>query len=270
MTPAAFVKGVGANAVYASPTDPPDGIWDELLPAREVHVWRAGLTAGAGALEALATALDDHERERAARFAFDVDRHRYVVAHGVLRRLLGRYLHASPGSIRFVRGRHGKPYLHPGSGSPLQFNLSHSGDSALFTVSAGPQVGIDIQQVRADRDLLGIADRFFSARERQALRTLPAEDVVAAFYRCWTRKEAYMKATGDGMTMALDSFDVTFAPGAPPALLRSARGDDEPRRWKLLGLAAGPGFEAALAVEGDNWRLRGRVPFACDVGLLLS
>ena len=221
---------------------------DLALQADEVHVWQAELEPFAS----LRDVLDAEERERADRFVFDRHRLRYVAAHGLLRHVLGGYLGLAPEAVRFARARHGKPYLPNGA---LRFNLAHSGGRALVAVSVGRELGIDLELVRSGRDVAGIAGRFFSATEAAALNALPARHRVTAFYRCWTRKEAYIKACGTGLAMRLDSFDVAFEPGVPAALLSSARGAEEPRRWRLVELAVGPGFEAALAVEGGGWRL---------------
>jgi 4'-phosphopantetheinyl transferase len=232
---------------------------DVTIRGGEVHVWRTDLRPPARSVAVLRGILDPEERACADRFVFDEHRVRYVVAHGLLRHLLGGYLRMAPEAVRFSRARHGKPYLAShtdrGQGAVLRFNLAHSGDRALIAVGVGREVGIDVEEVRRDRDLVGIAGRFFSPAEAAALKALPAHHREAGFYRCWTRKEAYMKACGEGMAMRLDSFDVLFEPDAPAALLRSERGVDEPRRWQIVELAAGAGFAAALAVEGDDWQL---------------
>ena len=150
--------------------------------------------------------------------------------------------------VRLARAPRGKPYLAH-DGVDLRFNLSHSEDTALLAVARAREVGIDVEENRPGRDWLGIARRFFSPAEAAVLAELPSSEREAAFYRCWTRKEAYLKACGAGMSMRLDSFEVSLAPGEPPALLRSARGADEARRWPLFEVPAGAGFSAALAVE---------------------
>jgi 4'-phosphopantetheinyl transferase len=224
-----------------------------------VHVWRAALEPPIRHVAYLRDVLDGEERARADRFVFDRHRRWYVAAHGLLRHLLGGYLGVAPEAVRFARARHGKPYLvcraRRDGADAIGFNLTHSGDTALIAVGVGRELGIDLEHVRRDRDVIGLAGRFFSPAEAAALKALPADHRVAAFYKCWTRKEAYIKACGTGLAMRLDSFEVSFEPGVPAALLRSARGADEPHRWKLVELAVSPGFEAALAVEGDDWRL---------------
>ncbi len=171
---------------------------------------------------------------------------------------MGRYAGREPSAIAFRYGGWGKPGLDEArDGDGLQFNLSHSGDLALLAVARGRRLGIDVEAVRPMADAGPIAARFFSPRECERFRRLPESEQLAAFFRCWTRKEAYMKATGAGMSMPLDQFDVTLSPGEPPALLRVEGLPDEPSRWSYRDLDPGPGYLAALAVEGTGWRLRG-------------
>jgi len=207
----------------------------------------------------LRSSLDPDELARADRFVFERHRLRYVAAHGFLRHVLGGYLSVAAEAIQFGRARHGKPFLASHAarslGRALRFNLAHSRDRALIAVSLDREVGIDLEDVCRDRDVLGLTRRYFSPSEAAVLQALPAHEWTSAFYRCWTRKEAYVKACGTGLAMRLDSFDVSFEPGVPPALLRSERGRDEPQLWQIVEPVAGAGFAAALAVEGDNWRL---------------
>ncbi len=220
-----------------------------------VHVWHAGLSLPPDQLERLRQALSADERERAARFVFAKDRDRFVAARGILRDILGNYLGQPGGALRFEYGPYGKPAL---AGEPrgLRFNVSHSGDLALVAVTRGQEIGIDVEAVRPERADEQLARRFFSPREVAALLALPEAERGAAFFACWTRKEAYIKARGDGLSIPLDAFDVSLAPGEACALLR-ASGDD-PARWALRALDTGPGYAAALAVEGHGWRLSTR------------
>jgi 4'-phosphopantetheinyl transferase len=232
------------------------------IERHDVHVWSAGLHHEAPVLDALRATLDDDELARAERFVFERHRLRYIAAHGLLRRVLSGYLGVAPTEIRFGHARHGKPYLVGEVQLDLRFNLSHSGDRMLVAVAVGRDVGVDLELVGRDRDFAGIARHFFSPNEVAALTALPERERRAAFYRCWTRKEAYIKACGTGLAMRLDDFDVALAPGVPAALLRSARGAGEPARWRFADLQAGRAFEAALAVEGGGWRL---VTYALEV-----
>jgi 4'-phosphopantetheinyl transferase len=202
----------------------------------------------------LRATLDGDELARAERFVLERHRLRYVAAHGLLRHILGGYLGVAPAEIRFGHARHGKPYLLGEAQLDLRFNLAHSGDRMLVAVAVGRDVGVDLELVGRDRDFAGIARHFFSPNEVAALTALPERERRTAFYLCWTRKEAYLKACGTGLAMRLDDFEVTVVRGVPAALLHSARGADEPARWRFAEPQVGPAFEAALAVEGDGWR----------------
>jgi 4'-phosphopantetheinyl transferase len=236
------------------------------LPADELHIWRASLDQAAPVVSSLARLLSPEERERAARFLRDRLRDRYVVARGLLRTLLGRYVAAPPEHLEFSYGEHGKPYL---TGEGPRFNLSHSGPVALFAFSSSAEVGVDVELVERSVTL-DIAERFFSPSEVQSLRAVPGPLQPHAFLACWTRKEAFIKARGDGLTLPLNSFDVTLAPGAPAALLRTAWSESEPGEWRLEDLSdPAAGVVAAVAVRRRDWRVVPRdvaeigVPVAC-------
>jgi geranylgeranyl reductase family protein len=223
----------------------------------EVHVWRVPLDFRADRTPALRAVLDAEELARANRFVFARHRGRYIAAHGIVRELLGRYLGRASAALRFERAPHGKPYVVGARdrwGRPIRFSLSHSGDAALIAVSVDREVGVDLEAVR-ERDVLGIARHFFSEVEVTALRRLPRHQQLTAFYRCWTCKEAYLKACGTGLAMRLDSFDVTFEPGARPRLARSERAPDEPSRWTITDLEPSGDFAGALVAAGEPDRV---------------
>lgn len=215
-------------------------------------MWRASLDASEPAVGRLQALLAADERERARRFRFERDRCRYVVGRGLLRVLLSRYLATRPEEIRFAYGPHEKPAL---AGAGPRFNLSHSGSVALLAFSSGGEVGIDVERDDGDFARERIPERFFSSAEVKALRALPRALQSRAFLSCWTRKEAFIKARGDGLSLALDSFDVTLAPGQPVAILRTAWSDDEPTEWSLMDLSEPQqGYIAAVASRGWTWR----------------
>jgi 4'-phosphopantetheinyl transferase len=197
--------------------------------------------------------LSPDEQERAARFRFERHRDAYVASRGTLRQVLSRYLHVPAAEIRFAYGPHGKPSTTPVEGIPsppgVEFNLSHSGEVALVAVTQGRRVGVDVERMRADLASEAIARRYFSPREVTALLALPESSRLAGFFACWCRKEAYLKARGDGLTHPLNAFDVTLAPHEPPQLLATRHGEDEAHRWKLHALEVGAEYAAALAVE---------------------
>jgi 4'-phosphopantetheinyl transferase len=196
--------------------------------------------------------LSADERHKAARFRFAHDQLRYSVAHAFVRHVLGAYLGVAPLALTFGVGEYGKPHLIRQAGQPdLRFNLSHSHDRALLAVALGREVGVDVEFARPLDDADLIATSFFSLAERATLQTLPEEEKAAAFYRCWSRKEAVIKVMGLGLSMPLDGFDVTLAPDAP-ALLVAVRGTAADRGpWTLYDLPALAGFASALAVEKE-------------------
>jgi 4'-phosphopantetheinyl transferase len=228
---------------------------EDLGPPRggDVHVFLAYLDC---AVEVAANSghwLSVDESERAWRFKFARDRQRFSTTRCLLRGVLGRYLDREPGSIAFAYGPQGKPSLENGA-SGLEFNVSHSGGLAVFAFSDRP-LGVDLEAERPMRDLQAIAERFFSEREVATLRGTDESERTAAFFRCWTRKEAFLKATGEGLSRPLDAFDVAFAAGETPRLLRIVGGPSGPEHWWLEDLAAPRGFVAALAREGPRARL---------------
>jgi 4'-phosphopantetheinyl transferase len=230
---------------------------NDALPDHEVHVWRAGLAWSSDCMRRLTDTLSPDEQERAARFHFDIDRRRHIVARGLLRRLLARVLRTTPDRLRFDYSATGKPRL---AGDPaeanLEFNVSHSGDLVLIAVTVGRAVGIDVERIRADMAVDRIAAQFFSARECAALAALPPHLQCDGFFACWTRKEAYIKARGDGLSLPLNQFDVSLLPGQPARLLETRPDPAEARRWVLQELNVGPDHKAALAVEGEGWQLK--------------
>lgn len=222
----------------------------------DVHVWRTGLDQPAGAVALLAESLSGDERDRAARFYFERDRRRFTVARGELRALLGAYLGVPAAAIAFDYGSHGKPRLAGAlAAGDLRFNVSHSAGVALYAVARGREVGVDVEGHREDFATAEIAERFFSPAERGALAALPLDRRCAAFFACWSRKEAYIKARGLGLSLALDGFDVSLAPGEPAALLATRDDPAERDRWTLRALDPGPGLAGAIAAEGRDWTL---------------
>ncbi|HEX2191395.1 MAG TPA: 4'-phosphopantetheinyl transferase superfamily protein [Longimicrobiaceae bacterium] len=240
----------GVDAGWAPPPVAP------RLADGEVHVWAAPLDPPAEAIGRYASLLAPDERARAERFRFERDRRRFGVARGVLRVLLGRYLGTDPRRVAFHYLSHGKPALGGElAGDGLRFNVSHSGEMALYAFSRGRELGVDVEEVRPMEDGLQIAERFFSQAEVAAFRALPAEVRDEAFFNCWTRKEAYIKAVGEGLSFPLHVFDVSLAPGEPACLLAS-RDPREAERWSLRGLPdPAPGYRAALVAEGTGWEV---------------
>ena len=221
------------------------------LDAASVHVWRAPLTLSDDVHDVARGLLAADERARAARFLRAEHGRRYTGARAALRRVLAGYLGCAPEEIAFGYTAQRKPYLlMDANPKEIQFNLSHSGDVALIGVTRGRAIGVDIEHMAPLRDWAGVAKRYFAPEETAELSGLPDEERLEAFYRCWTRKEAYLKALGDGLTRALDSFRVTLKAGDAPGLVWSREGEAERARWMLAELRPGEGYVGAVAVEG--------------------
>jgi 4'-phosphopantetheinyl transferase len=237
------------NHVWLPP--PPD----LTLSRDEVHVWQADLDPPASRLQQLAQTLSADEHSRAKRFYFEQHRQRFIAGRGILRTILGRYLGIEPRQLQFCYGPRGKPALAETSGgSILQFNLSHSQGLALYAVTRDRQIGIDLECIRSISDVEQIAKRFFSAREYAVISELPPNQKQEAFFRCWTCKEAYLKATGEGLAQ-LDRIEVLLTPGEPVTLLNVTGDLHTAQGWVLQELTPASGYLAALAVAGQGWHL---------------
>jgi 4'-phosphopantetheinyl transferase len=213
----------------------------------EAHIWKVSLACGDSPdLDAL---LSDEERERASRFHFEKDRQRYRIAHASLRMILSRYLNLTPDALVFGETHYGKPFLTNLEAAGLLFNLSHSQDLALVTVTREREVGVDVEFVRPDFATSEAAEHFFSVAELYTLTGLAPELRTKAFFDCWTRKEAYIKARGLGLSLALNSFDVSLTPGLPPSLLHHRLDPHEVSRWDLHEINPAPNYAATVAIE---------------------
>jgi 4'-phosphopantetheinyl transferase len=218
------------------------------FPAAETHIWRISLDIAPAALACRWQVLSEDERQRADRFRFDRDRRRFIAAHSALRHILSGYVGAPPHTLRFDVNGYGKPTLAWPAGR-LEFNLSHAGKWAV-TVVAAHAVGVDIERIREDFATYEIAERFFAPEEVRELLALPADERVKAFFLCWTRKEAYIKARGQGLSIPLDSFAVSLDPDRP-RLLRDDL-DAQSSRWHFANLVAPEGYLATVVVEGAS------------------
>lgn len=222
-----------------------------LMGTDSVHIWLVSLELADACIAALQENLSPDEQSRCSRLVIPKVRDRFIAARGQLREILASYLSCAPTEIAFSYGEHGKPLLSPSRQTPLQFNLSHSGEYALVAVTMHAAIGIDIELLRSGRPLLKLAERFFSARESAELRSLPEQLQEDAFYTCWTRKEAYLKAIGTGLATPLNAFDVTLLPGVPPALETHRLAPEETGRWQLVDIAVPSGYRGALAACRD-------------------
>jgi 4'-phosphopantetheinyl transferase len=223
------------------------------VPTDGVHVWYASLDRPAAQVKRFRQMLTPAEQDRANHFHFKCDRSRWIVARGLLRTILARYLSVEPREIRFVYGASGKPALATEHGdTSLTFNLSHADDLAAYAIGRAPEIGIDVERIRPVPELEQIAEGFFSLGERAALMALPASERTIGFFNCWTRKEAYVKATGDGLAHPLDRFDVSLAPDEPATLLHVDGAPWQASEWSLAAFMPAPDVRGALAVRGTT------------------
>jgi 4'-phosphopantetheinyl transferase len=242
----------------------PDDQWrfspsDLALSSADVHLWHTSLEQPAGLVHDLARLLSSNEQTRAARFHFERDRRRFIVSHGVLRIIVGRYLGTGPAQLRFRYESHGKPYLSTEFNQRgFRFNQAHSNELTVYAFTLGHELGIDVECIRSLPDAEQIAAQFFSAQENIALHALPADQRLEAFFNCWTRKEAYIKAIGDGLSHPLDQFQVSLSSDEPARLLDVRGSSEEAARWTMASWAPAPGYVAALVVEGSGYHLECR------------
>ena len=244
--PGQFVSSISTSSGWSNPPTQP------ILEDNEIHIWRAFLECETSVLHGLNASLAPDEKTRAARFVFQRNRNRFIAARGILRKLLGAYMHQPALDLNFTYGPDGKPALRVNEGEPsIHFNLSHSHGLAVYAISTHREVGIDVEAIRPGVAGEEIAGRFFSKRELAELHSLPREFRDEGFFLCWTRKEAYLKAQGSGMGIPLDSFEVSLTPGQPE-VLRSA----DCSRWSLRSLQPAPEYVGAVVGEGSDWELR--------------
>lgn len=231
-------------------------MWDAALDANPpdlasgvVHLWQRRLEAKAAEIDACHALLSADEREQALRKRIERPRNDFILTRGTLRSLLAVYLKTSAKDFSFEYTHYGKPLLK--EHSDLRFNVSHSDGLALLAFVRSRDIGVDVEKVRRQTDTRQLAERFFSVREREDLRNLSGEELHAAFFRCWTRKEAYIKAKGEGLSLPLHQFDVSIAPNPTQALLATRPDPAEAARWTIRDVATLPCYAAALAVAEE-------------------
>jgi 4'-phosphopantetheinyl transferase len=214
-------------------------------------LWRIDINRRGHEVNKLSGLLSDDEQARAARFRFETHRRRWIASRGMLRTILSTFSDTAPSKLEFSYEPDGKPYLATaGSDRPVHFNLTHSGDVALLAVTSVAPVGIDVEKVQPLRDINAVVDRFFCPAERETFHDLSDERLrLNAFYRCWTRKEAYLKAIGSGILQPTDTFEVAFLPEAVPSIVAINGSRSAASRWSLFNLEAMPGYIGALAME---------------------
>ncbi|MCF6257770.1 MAG: 4'-phosphopantetheinyl transferase superfamily protein [Gammaproteobacteria bacterium] len=222
----------------------------------EVHLWQASLDQSGSHIQELERLLCPAEKLRAGKFVFDKHRRRFIAGRGFLRSILGGYLNQSATSLEFSYGPQGKPALvSPDIHDKLYFNVSHSHEIALYAISRNRQVGVDVEYLRAKRGVESIAQHYFYPAECKVIDSLPAERKKEAFFKAWTVKEAYAKATGEGLSV-LEQVETSLSPNGPAALLNIHGNSGAMARWSSRQIHFSPDYMAALVVEGRDWRLR--------------
>jgi len=225
------------------------------LSRDQVCVWRFGLDAAPADLNELYRLLAPSEQERANRFFNVADSQRSILGRGYLRLLLGQAVGMPGEELQFEYDEFGKPRLAAGHRSDLQFSVSHSGDWVLISIAKGRAVGVDVERIRTNIEVSDLAKQFFSANEAKKLGSLTGRALYDAFFACWTSKEAYVKAKGQGLSLPLNDFEVGFLPDERPGLLATWPDATEASRWKLFTLDLGPDHKGALIAAGQDWQL---------------
>ncbi len=215
------------------------------LTEQFVHLWPVRVEASFDVVDTFALLLEPEEKSRADRFCSEEHRRSFILVRGTLKALLGHYLGVPASGVRLDYSSNGKP--RPAPRSCITFNLSHSGDLVAFTFGIGIEMGVDVERIRWLADMLEIARHFFSHQEAVDLMALPAEQRERAFFRCWTRKEAYLKAIGNGLSVPLNSFDVSVRPGEPARMIRIGCDNIAASAWTLHDLELEPGYAGAIA-----------------------
>ena len=233
----------------------PTSLSNLTLPNNEVHIWRANLNIPLPDVQSLQHTLSPDELVRTNRFHFERHRNHFIVARGTLRTLLGHYLNTSPAQLHFRYNAYGKPSLESPH-TPLHFNISHSHEIALFAFAQHRELGVDVEYMDKDIDYNELAQHTFSRYEAAIVTALSSDAKRQGFFNCWTRKEAYIKARGMGVSLDLTSFDVSLKPGDAAALLHNREDAMEVTRWRFEALHVGDGYAGAIAVEGHDWQLR--------------
>lgn len=230
---------------------------DFPLRADEIHTWFAYLEKPPRLFQELAKTLSSEEQKRASRYRFDKDKNHFILSHGILRTLLGRYMSKRPDQLQFVCGDKGKPILRDGFGQQkIHFNLSRSGRMALYSFARGHEIGVDIENIRNISDMELIVEHSFSEREKAEFFALPENEKKAAFFNCWTQKEACLKAIGAGLSDPLDKFEVSLNPGEPAKLLGIKGNSREASQWSVFGLSPSPDYVAAIAIQNRRFKMK--------------
>lgn len=223
-----------------------------MLADHEIHLWSSSVLKTESIKEKLYSTLSPDERERAARFRFSEQRRAYIVTRGLLRSILSCYVGIKPGKLQFAYGVRGKPTL---TDIPIYFNVSHSKDMAVYAIAREAKLGVDVEYIRPMPDLESIAKQFFSAAEYDDLLALEVGQRCEAFFNCWTRKEAYLKAIGEGLYAPLDQFQVTLKLGHAPSFVTIQGLQNLAAEWSLFDWKPTEQYAGAIAIYGNKWRV---------------
>ncbi len=218
---------------------------DTNIIANSTHLWYCNFDENLKNLQHYGTVLSDDEAARSLRFKFLKDRQSYIISRGILRILLGKYTHTKPEQLAFIYGKYGKPSLN----SPIKFNISHSGNMAVFGFTINDEIGVDIEYIKPDVEVMHLVENFFSETEIAMLKSLPEAIQKKAFYRCWTRKEAFIKAEGSGLSFPLDQFSVSVDDDEVANLLETKWNTNKKNNWALHSCVPKADYIAAVAVE---------------------
>jgi 4'-phosphopantetheinyl transferase len=228
-----------------------------VISNQEVHIWRIFIDIDSPIIKTYLPILSIDEQEKANRFCFLNDRNRFITVRSILRRIIGYYIGKSPRELKFNFNQYGKPFLSQNSSTnAIKFNVSHSHEIALIAVNQDFDIGVDVEYIHTNFDFEGIVERFFSVNEKNVWRSLPNYQKVEAFFNCWTRKEAFIKAKGKGLSLPLNEFDVSFKPGEPASLLNTAWDKKEVDDWSVEEIKPAYGYVGALAVEASNLEVK--------------
>ncbi|MGZ8921071.1 MAG: 4'-phosphopantetheinyl transferase family protein [Limisphaerales bacterium] len=222
---------------------------DITLPEHEVHLWTETLTRESPTVADAKQLLSPAEKTRADRFIRKVDHDRFVISHALVRTILSQYLGISPADLTFTTDQFGKPHLDPSiNPARLNFNLSHSGDRMILGIVRHARIGVDIEEIRPESARLDVAARFFTAQENEDLRSLAGDDQILGFFNCWTRKEAYLKAIGCGLSASPTDCEVTLKPTDKPQIKRQLPIENQESTWSLFHFSA-PSYTSAIALD---------------------
>jgi 4'-phosphopantetheinyl transferase len=229
---------------------------DFSLSKKDIHLWRADLSLPDRSIQQFNQILSNDEKMKAERFHFEKDRKKFIIGVGILRTILGCYIGVEPCELRFCFGKHGKPGLSDAFGNKkIHFNMSHSEDLALYGFTRDHEIGLDIEFIRDIPEMDKIAEQFFSIKENDVLRSLPDNKKKEAFFNCWTRKEAFIKAIGEGLSYPLSKLAVSLTPDEPSRVLTIDEDSERASKWFMWSLRPALGFTAAFAIQGHDWRL---------------